>query len=247
MVDVQKRRRRHHAPATASRAALLLLPDNLAQVKAYDKDHLLPGRGILYFFYKCESFAWGFDPADRGAARAFYFENTDGLVPLAPPGDFAGEYTIPEIAVKFRSQKSYPGFEEFENYSDLDCDREEYEEALEKPGIDTEKNPEGHKLFGYADAIQGDMLTECERVSRGLYCGDAESYRNTPDDVKAEIAKHAGNRLLLLQLSTITKKHSGTIRNACKVSFIRSNHSICPMMSNTPACPPADIRKVLTA
>lgn len=67
-----------------------------------------------------------------------------------------------------------------------------------------------------------------------------------PDDVKAEIAKHAGNWLSLLQLSAITKEHSGTIRNACKVSFIRSNHSICPMMSNTPACPPADIRKVLT-
>ena len=60
---------------------------------------------------------------------------------------------------------------------------------LKKP----EKDPEGHKLLGYADAIQGDMLTGCERVSRGLYCGDAESYRNTPDDVKAEIAKHAGN------------------------------------------------------
>ncbi len=178
---------------------------NLAQVKAYDKDHLLPGRGILYFFYECESFAWGFDPADRGAARVFYFENTDGFVPLAPPEDLAGEYTIPEIAVKFRSQKSYPGFEEFENYSDLDCDWEEYEEALEKTGIDTEKDPKGHKLLGYADAIQGDMLTECERVSRGLYCGDAESYRNTPDDVKAEIAKHAGDWLLLLQLSTITK------------------------------------------
>lgn len=67
-----------------------------------------------------------------------------------------------------------------------------------------------------------------------------------PDDVKAEIAKHAGNWLPLLQFSAIIKEHSGTIRNACKVSFIRSNQSICPMMSNTPACPPADIRKVLT-
>ena len=67
-----------------------------------------------------------------------------------------------------------------------------------------------------------------------------------PDDVKAEIAMHTANWLSLLQLSAITKEHSGTIRNACKVSFIRSNHSVCPMMSNTPACPPADIRKVLT-
>ena len=49
------------------------------------------------------------------------------------------------------------------------------------------------------------MLTECERVSRGLYCGDAESYENTPDEVKADIEKHTGDWMLLLQLSTVTK------------------------------------------
>ena len=48
-------------------------------------------------------------------------------------------------------------------------------------------------------------MAECERVSRGLYCGDAESYENTPDEVKADIARRAGDWLLLLQLSTVTK------------------------------------------
>lgn len=57
---------------------------NLAQVKPYDKDNVLPGRGMLYFFYECASSAWGFDPADNGAARVFYFENTDGFVPKIP-------------------------------------------------------------------------------------------------------------------------------------------------------------------
>ena len=178
---------------------------NLAQVKPYDKDNVLPESGMLYFFYECESSTWGFDPADKGAARVFYFENTDGFVPLDLPDDLEEEYAIPEIAVKFGSQKSYPGFEEFENYSDIDCDWDDYDEMLEKLGVDVDCDAEDHKLLGYADTIQGEMLTECERVSRGLYCGDAESYDNTPDEVKADIEKHAGDWMLLLQLSTVAK------------------------------------------
>ncbi len=178
---------------------------NTAQVKPYDKDNILPESGMLYFFYECGSLTWGFDPADNGAARVFYFENIDGFVPLDLPDDLEEEYTIPEIAVEFESQKSYPSFEEFENYSDLDCDWDDYDDELEKLGVDADRDAENHKLLGYADLIQGEMLTECERVSRGLYCGNAENYKNTPNEVKADIEKHAGDWTLLLQLSTVTK------------------------------------------
>ncbi len=177
---------------------------NLTQVKLYDKDNALPKIGMLYFFYECKSSTWGFDPADKGAARVFYFENTDGFVPLDLPDDLEEEYTIPEIAVEFKSQKSYPSFEEFENYSDFDCDWDDYDDELEKLGVDTDRDAEDHKLLGYADIIQGEMLTECERVSRGLYCGDVESCENTPNEVKTDIAKHAEDWILLLQLSTVT-------------------------------------------
>ena len=42
---------------------------HISDVKKYDKDGLLPERGMLYFFYECESFSWGYDPEDRGAAQ----------------------------------------------------------------------------------------------------------------------------------------------------------------------------------
>lgn len=180
---------------------------NLAGVKPFDKEGVLPGRGMLYFFYECESMKWGFDAADNGAARVFWFDTTDLLncVPLDSPEDIAEEYVIPEIALQFKARKSYPKFEEFEVYSDLEPDWEEYDEVLEKLGVNIDEDPEEHKLLGYADIIQNEMLTECERTSRGLYCGDPESYRNTPKDVEADIAKHAADWVLLLQLSTITK------------------------------------------
>ena len=180
---------------------------NLAEVKPFDKEGVLPGRGMLYFFYECESMKWGFDAADNGAARVFWFDTTDLLnyVPLDIPEDIAEEYVIPEIALQFKARKSYPKFEEFEVYSDLEPDWEEYDEVLEKLGVNIDEDPEEHKLLGYADIIQNEMLTECERTSRGLYSGDPESYRNTPKDVEADIAKHAADWVLLLQLSTITK------------------------------------------
>jgi uncharacterized protein YwqG len=57
-----------------------------------------------------------------------------------------------------------------------------------------------HKLLGYANVIQSDMLLECEMVSKGVYCGAP------PDVSDEELAKHEENRhnwQLLLQLCTI--------------------------------------------
>ena len=117
---------------------------NLAEVKSFDKEGVLPGRGMLYFFYECESMKWGFDAADNGAARVFWFDTTDLLncVPLDIPEDIAEEYVIPEIALQFKARKSYPKFEEFEVYSDLEPDWEEYDEVLEKLGVNIDEDPE---------------------------------------------------------------------------------------------------------
>ncbi len=174
---------------------------DLAEMQAYDKDKRLPANGLLSFFYECESFCWGFDPKDRGSARVFYFENTSDFVSLDWPQDLREDYRIPEMAVAFTAKPSYPKYEELEYHSDADCDWERYEKALEALGIDTEADSEGHKLLGYADIIQNEMLSECERVIRGMYVGDAEEERTSPDD--ADIQEKAKDWLLLLQLGTI--------------------------------------------
>ncbi len=176
---------------------------DLADVKRYDAEGALPDRGMLYFFYECESFCWGFDPEDNGCARVFYFENTENFTPTELPEGIAEEYLIPEMAVKFKAQKSYPSYEELDLYADIDCDWDDYDEILTRLGADTES--EHHKLLGYADVIQSEMLTDCERVSRGLYCGNPESYASTPADEEVDIQSSAKDWTLLLQLSTLTK------------------------------------------
>lgn len=176
---------------------------NLADVKKYDRDNLLPEKGLLYFFYDCEAFRWGFDPADQGSARVFFFEDTDGFVPMAWPEGIDEDYIVPEMAVRFASRQSYPKYEELEFHSSVDCEWEDYDDALEELGVDIET--EDHKLLGYADIIQNEMLTDCERVNRGLYCGDPASYKNTSEDEEIAIGRGAKDWTLLLQLSTLDK------------------------------------------
>ena len=180
---------------------------NLAHIKPYDREGLLPAIGMLYFFYECESMKWGFDAEDKGAARVFYCDTTVAidLAPRDNPDGIAEEYVIPEIALEFQSASSYPACEEFEVYHELETDYAEYDEVLQRLGINTDEDRDCHKMLGYADVIQNEMLTEAERVSRGLSCGDPESYQNTPKDTEADIATHARDWMLLCQISTIAK------------------------------------------
>jgi uncharacterized protein YwqG len=178
---------------------------NLKDITSLDKDHMLPDRGMLYFFYECASFRWGFDPDDKGVSQVYYYEDTTGFVPYAVPAELDPEYVIPEISVQFTTGDSFPHFEEFECHSDLNFDWEEYDELLAKMGMDPEEDGERHKLLGYADLIQGEILTECERARHGLYSGDPESYQSTDKNEARNIADHAKDWVLLLQLSTIAK------------------------------------------
>lgn len=178
---------------------------NLSEVAELDNENLLPDHGLLAFFYECESFCWGFDPKDKGAAKVYYFEDTTGFKPFDIPKELDEMYIMPELGIQLKMEKSVPSFEELEMHSNLTCDYDEYENAINELDENIEIFYEGHKILGYADVIQGEMLTDCERASRGLYSGDPESFQNTPDDVKVDIQNKANQWMLLLQLSTIEK------------------------------------------
>jgi uncharacterized protein YwqG len=176
---------------------------NLDDVAEYDVDGVLPRHGMLYFFYECESSSWGYDPEDRDCARVYYYEDTSGFSPFDPPEDIAEEYLIPEIKISFRRKVSYPSFEEFSESNGCPLDFEEYYDVLRSLGAELDSDSE-HKLLGYADIIQNEMLTDCERINRDLYCGDFESYAETPVDILAEINASRDEWTLLLQLGTIS-------------------------------------------
>lgn len=193
----------HDAETETTRPLSFFCQIDLAQVTAWDAEGLLPKKGLLSFFYDCEAFRWGFDPADKGAARVLYFENGEDFAARPLPDELAEEYRIPELAVRFAGRPSYPDKEELELLTGREYHWDDYDKALQKLGIDTDHDPQDHKLLGYADVIQSEMLIECERISRGLGCGDAENYGQTGIDEESEILAAAKDWTLLLQLYTI--------------------------------------------
>lgn len=186
---------------TANRPLSFLCQINLEEISAYDKENLLPKTGLLLFFYEQESMRWGFDPEDAGCSRVFYFEDVSQLAEADLPDDMKDEYKVKEYDLSFSAKDSYPSFEELDCHSDVDCDWDDYDEAVEKKGYELES--EHHKLLGYADLVQGEMLTECERITRGLYCGDHKSYVDTPEDVKEDISGATTDWVLLFQMASI--------------------------------------------
>lgn len=175
---------------------------NLEEIKEFDIDNVLPKKGMLYFFYECESFTWGFDSRDKGAARVFYYENTEGFISFHIPNVIDKMYVIPELGIDVCSRKSYPSIDEIDEHTDTFCDYDIYEEAMCDIDYDEE---EEHKLLGYANTIQNEMLTECERASRGLSSSNPDAYAATGDSVRKEIEECKREWTLLLQLGTITK------------------------------------------
>lgn len=186
---------------SANRPLSFLCQINLEEISSFDKDGLLPKKGLLLFFYEQESMRWGFDPEDNGCSRVYYFEDTDALLPSDFPEDLKEEYRVKEYTLTFGCQNSYPSFEELECHSNTECDWDDYDGAVENKGY--EIVCERHKLLGYADLIQGEILTECERTVRGLYCGDPQSYENTPEDVTKDIERKASDWVLLFQMASI--------------------------------------------
>lgn len=186
---------------TVNRPLSFLCQINLEEICAYDKDNLLPKKGLLLFFYEQETMCWGFDPKDEGCARVYYFEDISQLTEADLPDDMNDAYKVREYGLSFSANDSYPSYEELECYSDTDCDWEDYDEAVENKGYEVES--ERHKLLGYADLIQGEMLTECEKTSRGIYCGNADSYRNEAEGTKKDVNKAATDWILLFQMASI--------------------------------------------
>jgi len=186
---------------TANRPLSFMCQINLEEISAYDKENLLPKTGLLLFFYEQDSQRWGFSPEDTGCSRVYYFAEISGLDAADFPEDLKEEYQVKEYDLTFTAKDSYPSFEELICHSDVDCDWDAYDDAVEKKKgqIDCDCN----KILGYADLIQGEMLTDCERIARGMYCGDPESYQNTPKEVKEAIDKAATDWILLFQMASI--------------------------------------------
>lgn len=166
---------------------------NLSETAAYDKDKLLPEKGILYFFYSAEQEASGFDPSDKNKFKVIYWDGDIAELKRTEFPPDLPEYSCYQPAtVTIRPEISLPsyGHEVYEDF-DEEADKKFWEEVY----VDGNLN----KLLGYADPIQNDMELDCELVTNGLYCGDATGY----NDPRAKaLEANASQWKLLLQIDS---------------------------------------------
>jgi len=191
-----------------NRPLSFLVQINCLEARKFDKNSLLPKKGMLYFFYELETQTWGFDPKDKGSAKVYYYPgDVKELKRTNFPSDLSEENQIPEVPILFSAKKDLPDFEEFiewhEGFDDYDL-WDEYDEV--KNGIvgEVEWDEKITKLLGYANLVQDSMLLECEEVSNGIYRGD-DSVK-IPEDDASRYKKNCTQWQLLFQMDSITIK-----------------------------------------
>lgn len=159
--------------AVKCRPLAFLAQFDCGELSPYDKDGLLPKTGLLSFFYELGSQRWGFDPADAGCARVFWFPDTAALSPSALPDNLPEPYRLPALGIDLAAEPSWPDGEDFFSLSGGQGDWDTFEEARAMAGGDLEVGERSY-LLGWPDTMQGNITVECELVSRGIYMGGTE-------------------------------------------------------------------------
>ena len=188
-----------------NRPLSFLMQINCEEVHKYDKESLLPEKGMLYFFYELFTMTWGFSPQDRGSAKVFYYDGEiEDLVPTDFPKDMEKDCIIPESKIDFESMNDYP-IDFLDYYDDDDSIEEtrrkekEFEKELEELGYKTDTT----KLLGHPELIQGEYWEECEGVARkNIYYGSAP-IKYGSDEIKKSIKENAKDWILLMQMSEL--------------------------------------------
>lgn len=188
-----------------NRPLSFLMQINCEEVHKYDKESLLPEKGMLYFFYELFTMTWGFSPQDRGSAKVFYYDGEiEDLISTDFPEDMEKDCIIPESKIDFESMNDYPiDFLDYYDVDDSDEEVERKEKEFEKDLEELGYKADTTKLLGHPELIQGEYWEECEGVARkNIYYGSAP-IKYGSDEVKKSIKENAKDWILLMQMSEL--------------------------------------------
>lgn len=189
---------------TKERPLSFMAQINLEEAAGCDTKGLLPKTGILSFFYEQMSMPWGFSTKDKGAARVYYFPETEQLMPVDIPEDMDDEAIMPELALAFGRHISLPEITDFpEDITEMDFEYDDYEECRRECGYTCDEWGDVTKLLGYPDTIQNSMEDECESLLRGYSRGCPEDFAKIPKDVLEDIYEKSRDWMLLFQMGTV--------------------------------------------
>lgn len=189
-------------PVYGGRPLAFLAQFDCAALVRHDFEHLLPDHGVLSFFYELESQKWGFDPADKGCCRVYWFEDVSVLTSAEFPPDLEKDYKLPMLGVYCFQQNSFPGESDFFDLSPNTDFGENFNAVWEAMEVGEEE----HKLLGWPDVIQGSMPIECDLASQGHWMGGGGGPGiPIPDEALKQAQESAMDRwMLLFQLGYVS-------------------------------------------
>lgn len=181
---------------TKDRPLAFLAQFNCEELATYDKEHLLPDRGLLAFFYEVWTQPWGYDPRHKGCARVYWFEDPTVLTPAEFPAELGNELRFPMIHITAAQVPSFPCWEDHPGDEDFDTFDSVWQ-SLDGWGAEVRS-----KLLGWPDVIQNCIAIECDMVTQGYYLG--HGWDQVPPDIRQRAESSALDRwLLLFQLDTV--------------------------------------------
>lgn len=192
-----------------NRPLAFLAQFNLAEVKPFDKDNLLPDKGMLYFFYEPMGLGFGYSPEERGSGRVIYCEDISSLCEADFPSDLPQKLRLSERAISFSSALNLPHYTEFNKgniygeYTDLDAQEwREYNEAKEQFGYPQCFTPHMQmKLLGYVVPGNEEHTVSCAKASSGIYCGGGAEKLSPERENKFK--KNSDDWILLFQMGSM--------------------------------------------
>jgi uncharacterized protein YwqG len=182
----------------------------------------LPASGWLLFFYDAAGQPWGFDPKDAGGARVVHVDAARGALARRPHPeveDGGGPFACCALRFEPAVDLADPGDDLLEKAripiagAHLDA----YAEVA--AALSRIENPDAryHHLLGNPQLVQGDMRSECQLVTRGIYVGKPEAFQG---DRTQELLRAApAEWRLLLQLDTDEDGPGWTWGDAGRIYF----------------------------
>ncbi len=169
---------------------------NMEEVASYDVEHVLPGPGVLYFFYDADKQPGGSDWEDRDAWRVIYNPGgASGLSRREIPSNVSRWNQFSTAAMSFTIELSILPLESM--FVDaLNLTREEQDTYLELESTIAKLNggrPLPNQLLGHPQPIQGDMQVECQFATTGIKYNDPSAN---------QVRRGAADWRLLLQVDS---------------------------------------------
>ncbi len=162
----------------------------------------LPATGRLCLFYDGVGRPWGFDPQDKALGwRIVHVADPSPCSPRAFPVDLASEHRFRAVPLDCRLEWTFSEAPlcELEGYVRRSgkAGKLQEEEYWEIRGERVDAGGPYHRMFGYAEEVQGPMELQAQLVSNGVYCGG-----NRTDPRAPQLAPSARDWRLLLQIDS---------------------------------------------